>query len=82
MHYLEDQGSQTSAHDKNIFASACLIDSDMRLVSPKSRRIGLCGGSLLTRKLPTEEKNAHKYELMCDQLEKKGERSLLKMNIF
>lgn len=67
VHYLEDQGSQTSAHDKNIFASACVIDLDMRLVSPKSRRIGLCGGSLLTRKLPTEKKNACNYELMCNQ---------------
>ena len=79
--YSEDWCSRTSAHDKNILASACLIDFDMHLVSPKSRRIGLCGGSLLTRKLPTERKRPCKYELMCKDTTGKDDRNLPKTHM-
>ncbi len=47
----------TSAQARSIFASACFLENDRVLVRPKSRRMGLNGGSLLTRKFPAYTHN-------------------------
>jgi len=37
---------------RSIFTSACFLENDRLLVRPKSRKMGLKGSSLLTRKFP------------------------------
>jgi hypothetical protein len=46
---------------RSIFASACFLENGRLLVRPKSRRMGLKGGSLLTRKFPAYTHNV-KFE--------------------
>ncbi len=51
----------TFAQARSIFTSACFLEIGRLLVRPKSRRMGLKGGSLLTRKFPAYTHNV-KFE--------------------
>jgi hypothetical protein len=59
---LSQELKLTSAQARSIFASACFLVNVKVFVRPKSRRMGLKGGSLLTKKLPVMKINRPKYK--------------------